>query len=174
MRSTTTASMPRTESRPVEVIVFVSCLALSIFALQFTHERMPDFIMPQRWFVHGTLGQYRGPRLWARECRWLAGPQLSLRLFSGLEICHDRRRSATCDFGVECDICGYGPLYDWGQVLRAVHDSTYPSKLAGLGLRCVGHPALEPLDLSVVIRFVLAHVEPLAIIVRRSPRPVVV
>ena len=48
------------------------------------------------------------------------------------------------------------------------------SNLVGLGLRCVGQPALDPLDLSVVIRFVFAHVEPLAIIICRSPNPVVV
>ena len=48
------------------------------------------------------------------------------------------------------------------------------SKLAGLGFGCVGQPALDPLDLSIVIRFVFAHVEPLAIIVRRSPNPVIV
>ena len=40
--------------------------------------------------------------------------------------------------------------------------------------RCVGQPALDPLDLSIVIRFVFAHVEPLAIIVRRSPNPVII
>jgi hypothetical protein len=35
MRPTTTASMPRTESRPVDEIVFVSCLRLSILVVQF-------------------------------------------------------------------------------------------------------------------------------------------
>jgi hypothetical protein len=52
--------------------------------------------------------------------------------------------------------------------------ATYASKLAGFGLRFVRQPALDPLDLPIMIRFVFAHVEPLAIIVRRSPNPVVV